>query len=70
MTRAARLLPPDSWSGKSMEEHATGLESACKAAMQLLEGRPDREAVLADVAPLPASTRELIRRLVRERSRA
>jgi hypothetical protein len=63
-----RLIPPDSWSGRSMAEHAAGLESACRAAMQLLEGRPDREAVLARIDPLPASARDLIRRLVQERS--
>jgi len=46
-----------------MEERARAVESACRLAIQLLDGAPDRAARLARIDPVPESTRALLRRL-------
>lgn len=55
----------DSWRDRSLEERALAIESACRAAMQILEGSPDRERRLSRGDPLPPSTLDLLRRLAR-----
>jgi len=59
----ARLEPAPSWRGRSIAEHDRAIASACRTAMQLLEGAPDRAARLAHVDPVPPSTRAHLRRL-------
>jgi hypothetical protein len=61
--RWPRLPPAPSWKGRSIEERAQAVESACRTAMQLLAALPDRDARLQRVDPLPASSRALLRRL-------
>ncbi|GAC1424549.1 MAG: hypothetical protein NVSMB57_16610 [Actinomycetota bacterium] len=46
-----------------MQEHADALIAACKGAMQILEGSPDRAERLARIDPVPASTEAILRRL-------
>jgi hypothetical protein len=47
-----------------LEELARGVEAACAAAMQLLDGSPDLQSRLHHIDPVPASTRAILRRLV------
>lgn len=49
--------------GRSVDERARAIVAACRAAMQMLEGMPDREERLSRTDPVPASTRALLRRL-------
>ncbi|HUI25259.1 MAG TPA: hypothetical protein VL403_04170 [Candidatus Kryptonia bacterium] len=51
-----------------MVERGQAIEAACRAAMQLLQGVPDRQARLRRIDPVPASTRALLRRLAAQRS--
>jgi len=60
-----RLEATPSWADRSVAEHASALEAVCLAAMQLLEGAPDRAERLSRVDPLPASSRALLHRLAR-----
>jgi hypothetical protein len=50
-----------------MEDRAEAIELACRAAMQLLEGAPDRDERLRHVDHVPFSTRALLRRLAAAR---
>jgi len=58
-----KLRDTGSWCGRSVEERARGVEQACRAAMQMLAGSPDRAARLRRIDPVPPSTRALLRRL-------
>jgi hypothetical protein len=70
--KARRPQPPqpESWRKRSLEERARGIESACRTALQLLAAVPDRDARLARIDPVPASTRALLRRLAARRTDA
>jgi len=57
------LEPDSSWKDRSEADHAAGIVVACRSAMQLLAGAPDRDARLERIDPVPASTRALLRRL-------
>lgn len=59
------LQEPPSWQGRSLEERDAAIVAACRGAMQILAGQPDREERLRRQAPVPTSTRALLRRLVR-----
>jgi hypothetical protein len=48
---------------RPIEERARAIEQACRAAMQMLAGSPDRAARLRRIDPVPQSTRVLLRRL-------
>lgn len=48
-----------------MDARDRAISMACRAAMQLLEGAPDREVRLRRVDPVPQSTRELLAALPR-----
>jgi len=48
---------------RPVEERARAVEQACRAAMQMLAGSPDRAARLRRIDPVPRSTRALLRRL-------
>jgi hypothetical protein len=48
---------------RPIEERARAVEQACRAAMQMLAGSPDRAARLRRIDPVPRSTRALLRRL-------
>jgi hypothetical protein len=61
-----KLEAGDSWRSRSLEERATAIESACRTAMQILEGSSDRARRLAHVDPVPASTLRHLRRLARK----
>jgi len=66
--RWPQLPQPESWRDRSIEERAWAIESACRTALQLLAAAPDREARLARIDPVPASTRALLRRLAARRA--
>lgn len=53
----------------SDEERSARLQAACRTAMRLLEGREDREAILARRDPLPASSVRILARLREEAAR-
>lgn len=63
-----RLDEAPSWRGKSIEERAKAIEAACKAAIQLLEAAPDKQARLDRVDLVPPSTHALLRRLAAGRN--
>lgn len=48
---------------RSVEAQARAVEAACRTAIQLLEGAPDRDRMRARVDPVPQSTRAHLRRL-------
>jgi hypothetical protein len=58
-----RLRDAPSWRGASVTERARAIESACRTAIELLEGSKEREARLRRIDPVPSSTRTIIRRL-------
>jgi hypothetical protein len=60
----ARLLPAEVWSGRSIEERARALESACSAAIQIVVSDSDPDDRLSRIDPVPASTMRIIRRLI------
>jgi len=68
--RWPKLMPTPSWADRSIAERAQAIESACRTAMQLLEGCPDREVRLARTDSVPASTRTHLQRLAAERRNA
>jgi hypothetical protein len=51
------------WRDRPVEERARAVEQACRAAMQMLAGSPDRASRLRRIDPVPRSTRVLLRRL-------
>jgi hypothetical protein len=59
----ARLLPSEDWSGRSIEERARALESACSAAIQIVS-ESDTYDRLSRIDPVPATTMRIIRRLI------
>jgi hypothetical protein len=61
--RWPKLSALPSWRERSVEERARAIESACRAALELLADSPDGEARLRRIDPVPASTRDLLRRL-------
>lgn len=61
--RWPRLQPALLWRDRSTEERARAVEGACRAAMQLLDGAPDRHRKLGRIDPVPQSTRAHLRRL-------
>jgi hypothetical protein len=61
--RWPRLEPAESWRGRSIAERNRAIQAACRTAMQILDGVPDRRARLARIDPVPASTHVLLRRL-------
>lgn len=64
--RWPKLLPVPPRVG-SVAERALAVELACRSAMQLLEGLPDRDERLRRVDPIPASTTAHLRRLAASR---
>ena len=61
--RWPKLRDAASWRDRPVEERARAIEQACRAALQMLAGSPDRVARLRRIDPVPPSTRALLRRL-------
>lgn len=58
-----KLRDGASWRDRSVGERARAIEQACRTAVQLLAGSPDRATRLRRIDPVPPSTRALLRRL-------
>ena len=59
------LRPPPPWRDRSIEERDRAIQSACRAAMQMLADAPNRVDRLRRIDPVPDSTRAILGALVR-----
>ncbi len=65
--RVPDLQRSEEWADRSPNDHDRALQSACRAAAQLLADAPDPEEHLHRADPVPASTTRLLRALARSR---
>ena len=60
----------DRYAAMTPEERLGAFVDVCELARTILEGRPDRERILAENEPMPPAAEATWRRLVREARRA